>query len=172
MASSRPGERGSAIIEFAFAGVTVIILLLVIFEMCLAMWSYHTLALAVKTGAVYASTKGQDCYTGYNCGVSVSDIVNRVLQAGVGLDANRLNLTFHSSDPKSTDITCDPASSCKSNDTSWPPSGGYVPNIDYIDISASYPAPMPIMSLFWPGQSLGGLGDVEFSASSRQVIQF
>ncbi|HEX7359275.1 MAG TPA: TadE family protein [Bryobacteraceae bacterium] len=168
-------ERGSAIIEFTFAGVTVIILLLVIFEMCLAMWSYHTLASAVEKGAIYASTKGQDCdpnYSPNDCRVSVSDIVSRVLQAGVGLDPNRLNVTLQSS---GGEVPCNPASSCLSGSyttTLWPPNSDYVPNIDYVEISASYPVPVAIMSLFWPGQSLAGIGNIKFSASSLQLVQF
>jgi Flp pilus assembly protein TadG len=168
-------ERGSAVIEFTFAGVTVIMLLLVIFEMCLAMWSYHTLASAVEKGAIYASTKGQDCdpnYSPNDCRVSVSDVVSRVLQAGVGLDPNRLNVTLQSSDATVPPVNCNPASSCLSNATLWPPSSGYVPNISYVKISASYPVPVAIMSLFWPGQSLAGIGSVAFSASSLQLVQF
>lgn len=165
----RNSERGTAILEFPFAGIPLIFLVLVTFEICLAMWSYHTLASAVNAGAVYACTKGQDCsYGGNNCQVEIEQIVQRILAAGTGLDASQLNLTFYSS-ASNTTISCAPASNCLSNATQWP---GGVPNMDYIKIQATYPAPISIPALLWPGQSLSAIGAVQFSASSYQMIQF
>src|SRR5205823_10249951 len=87
VARSANQERGTVMIEFLFAGVPLIFLLLIIFELCLAMWSYHTLATAVEDGAIYASTKGQDCtYTGNTCRVSISTIVQDILSAGIGIN--------------------------------------------------------------------------------------
>jgi Flp pilus assembly protein TadG len=148
-------------------------LVMLVFEICIAMWSYHTLASAVKEGAIYASTKGQDCtYTGNTCQASIAQIVQRILAAGVGIDSTRLNLTFHSNASGSTDVPCNPAGSCSSNATLWPPASGGIPNLNYIEITASYPAPISIPALLWPGQSLSRMGTIQFSASSRQVIQF
>lgn len=163
-------ERGSALIEFALAGTPTIFLLLVIFEICLAMWSYHTLAAAINEGAIFASTKGLGCtYTGNSCGVTISAIAQDILTAAPGLDSTRLDLTFHS--PGSSDVTCE-ASDCLSNSKHWPPSTGYIPNLNYIQITGTYPAPVPISSLFWPGKSLAGIQTITFSASSSQVVQF
>lgn len=182
MASPANQERGAATIEFALAGVPLILLLVIIFEICLAMWSYHSLATAVEDGAVYASTKGQGCtYSGNTCRVSISTIVQDILSAGVGIDPSRLNLTFHSSAPGTTDVTCNPASSCQTNSTLWPPglvsSGppavyGYIPNISYIDVTGTYPSPLPVIGLYWAGQALAGGGTLQFSSTSRQIIQF
>lgn len=182
MARESKRERGAAMLEFALAAVPMICFLLAIFEMCLAMWSYHTLATAVEEGARYTSTKGQGCtYTGNSCRVTIGTIVQDILTAGPGIDPSRLALTFHSSATGTTDVTCNPASSCVSSTTAWPPgrvsSGppavyGYIPDIDYIDISATYPSPVPITRIFWPGQAVAGIGSLTFSATSRQLIQF
>jgi Flp pilus assembly protein TadG len=179
-------ERGSALIEFLFAGIPLMLLLLIIFEMGLALWSYHTLATALEEGATYASTKGQGCtYTGNSCRVSVSQIVQDILSAGVGIDPNKLGLTFHSSvSAYYSDINCNPASSCLTGtytSTLWPPgrvtSGtisvyGDMPNLSYVDITGTYPSPTPIIGLFWPFHTLAGIGTLQFSAESRQVVQF
>jgi TadE-like protein len=186
VARSANRERGTALIEFMFAGVPLIFLLLIIFELCLAMWSYHTLATAVEDGAVYASTKGQDCtYTGNTCRVTISAIVQDILSAGIGINPNQLSLTFHSSASAFyADIICNPASSCLTGtnaSTYWPPalvsSGppavyGNTPAISYVDITGTCPAPVPIISLFWQARSLAGIGSLQFSAKSRQIVQF
>lgn len=176
----RNGECGASIIEFILVGIPLILLLTVVFEICLAMWSYHTLASAVEMGAKYAATKGQDCtYAGNNCTVEIYQIVQSILASGIGIDSNRLDLTFYSfaspSDTSPTVVTCNPASSCLSNSTQWPPEAPTykgVPDLSYIDISAHYPAPIFIPALLWPGQSFSSIGTVQFSASSRQIIQF
>jgi len=186
VASSANRERGATMIEFLFAGVPLILLLLIIFELCLAMWSYHTLATAVEDGAIYASTKGQDCtYTGNSCRVTISAIVQDILSTGIGINPNQLKLTFHSSaSTYYADITCNPASSCLTGSyttTYWPPalvsSGppavyGNMPDINYIDITGTCPAPVPVISLLWQWRSLAGIGSLQFSAMSRQIIQF
>ena len=178
--------RGVAILEFLLAGIPILVLLLIIFELCLALWSYHTLAAAVEDGALYASTKGQGCtYTGNSCRVSISAIIQDILGAGVGIDPNRLNLTFHSSaSAYYADIVCNPAQTCLSGrytTTLWPParvsSGppavyGDMPAISYIDITGTYPSPVPVISLFMPAQLLPAIGTLQFSATSRQVVQF
>jgi Flp pilus assembly protein TadG len=167
---TRNRERGGATLEFPLAGIPLIMLLMITFEICLAMWSYHTLALAVKEGAIYASTKGQDCtYTGNNCQVSVATVVQRVLTAGVGINPNQLSVTLCTSTSGCL-AACNPASNCLSNATLWP--GSVPPNTGWIEIDASYPAPMSIPALLWPGKSLASMGTIEFSASSRQVVQY
>lgn len=178
-------ERGAAMLEFIFAGVPLIFLIVVMFEICLAMWSYHSLATAVEDGAIYASTKGQGCtYTGNSCRVSVSQVVQDILSAGPGINSSQLSITLHSSGAGTTDVTCNPASNCLTGTYTtqiWPPgkvsSGppavyGDMPDINYIDVTGSYPSPLPVTNLFWPTKFLGGLGTLQFSATSRQVIQY
>lgn len=186
MAKSRNQECGAAIIEFLFAGIPLMFLLLTLFQACLAMWSYHTLATAIEDGAIYASTKGQGCtYSGNSCRVSVSQIVQDILSAGTGLDGSKLNLTFHSSaSAYYADITCNPANSCLSGTyttITWPPARvavgppavyGDMPDISYIDITGTYQSPVPLTSMFWFGRTFAAPGTLQFSATSRQVIQF
>jgi hypothetical protein len=186
MRRSSDREHGAAIVEFLFAGIPIVFLVLIIFELCLALWSYHTLAAAIEDGTLYASTKGQGCtYTGNSCRVSVSAIVQDILAAGVGINPGQLNLAFHSSaSAYYPDIVCNPATTCLSGSyttTLWPPakvsSGppavyGDMPEISYIDITGTYPSPVPVIGLLVPAQLLPGIGTLQFSATSRQVIQF
>jgi hypothetical protein len=158
----REAERGSAIIEFALAGIPLVFLLLVILEFCLAMWSYHTLASAVDAGAEFASTKGSDCAP--SCAVSIGQVTQVILNAGVGLNPNQLKLTFS---PGSVSCT---AVNCLSNSTVWPPSGNNAVGT-LISIQATYPAPLSIAP-FWPGKLFPAIGSVNFSATSTQMIQF
>src|SRR6185503_1515288 len=50
MLRARKNETGATTIEFAFGGVSLLILVVSLVQMSLAMWSYHTLAYAVREG--------------------------------------------------------------------------------------------------------------------------
>jgi len=73
-------------IEFVFAGIPLILIMVSIVEMALTMWTYETLAFAVREGARYAATKGQGCsYSGNSCGVTVASITQKISASGMGL---------------------------------------------------------------------------------------
>ena len=165
----RNRRRGSSTLEFTLVGIPIIFVLISTFEMARGMWNYHTIAYAVKEGTRFASVHGIDCSTSPNtCSVTVGQITQKIVDAGIGLPTTQLRLTFTSA---SGSITCF-ASACLSNGTVWPPSPGNVVGSS-IQIDATYPFQSAI-SMFWPGAGagVGGFATVNLPASSREAVQF
>jgi hypothetical protein len=135
------------------------------------MWSYQTLAYAVKSGTRYSIVHGKDCSAGQNtCTVTISQIAGVIESAGVGLPANSVTLTF--TDANGTATTC-VVSDCLANYTSsaWPPSTANAPGQD-VRISGLVPF-QSSMAMFWPGAGRPmGVPGVWLSADSRETIQF
>src|ERR1051325_6804549 len=96
MKRRRSGEHGgSSFLEFVLVGVPVIFVLFSTFEMARGMWSYHSLAYAVREGTRYAIVHGSDCASSPNsCTVTIANIASVIKKAGVGLDGSALSLTF------------------------------------------------------------------------------
>jgi Flp pilus assembly protein TadG len=156
------------VLEFTLVGIPLIFVLVSTFEVARGMWNYHTLAYAVKEGTRYASVHGVNCATSPNtCTVSIAQVTQRILDAGIGLPSDQLRLTFTST---SGSINC-LANNCLTNATVWPPSPGNVVGSS-IQIDATYPFQSAI-SMFWPGAGPGvGFGTVNFPTSSRETVQF
>src|SRR6266853_1898307 len=110
-------QRGSAMIEFTLVGIPMIFLLISIFEMSRAMWNYHTLAFAIREGTRYAAVHGSGCSTDprNSCQATVAQVAQRIQDAGIGLDADQLALTFTSS---GNSIKCT-LKTCLATPTSW-----------------------------------------------------
>src|SRR5712691_796245 len=95
--SSKSRRRGQAMLEFTFVGIPIMFVLISIFEISRGMWVYHTLANSVKAGVRYAVVHGQNCgQNGNTCQVHISDIAQKIRDAGVGLDTGdgKTKLTF------------------------------------------------------------------------------
>jgi hypothetical protein len=136
------------------------------------MWSYQTLAYAVKGGARYAVVHGQNCSIAPNdCTVTISQIASRIQSNGVGLSSDLVNLTFTDANGNAT--TC-VLSDCIANYTTsaWPPTSANAPGQD-IRISGTFRF-ASAMVMFWPGtgRPLGGPGVINLSADSRESIQY
>ncbi len=166
------GRRGSSMVEFTFAGIASIFLLISTVEISRGMWNYHTVAYAVREGALYASVHGVGCTNpGNSCSITVGNIANQIAGAGIGLDATELNVTFTTNSGATTN--CNPLTSCFSNSTVWPPAtnndnaeGGSV------TISANYNF-QSALAVFWPGASSNpSFGSISFPASSTQIIMY
>lgn len=171
-----PGNRrrGATILEFSLIGIGLIFVFLSFFEIARGMWTYQTLAYAVREGARYSSVHGKDCtVNGASCQVTVSQIATVVLHAGPGLD------------PTTTTMTLTPATGTATTDTitnlmngtsiyattNWPPSNSYAPG-QLVKISATYPF-RTFLSMLWMGGS--GVQDSQvftLGASSTEPIQF
>lgn len=165
----RSRQKGSSLIEFTLVGIPLILLIITTIEMCLIMWSYHTLAFAVHEGVRYAATKGQGCtYTGNTCSVSVGTIAQQIASAGTGLAPGQLNVTFTSS---SGSISCNPLNSCYSNATIWPPSGANTAG-SLISIGGTYPVNSPLMFLYMPFTRSLKIQSFTLPATSQQIILF
>ena len=95
--TSRPHKnhlRGAATVEFTLVGIPLIFVLISIFEISRGMWVYETVAHAVREGARYAAVHGQDCAVAPNtCSINISNIAQKIQNAGVGLDAAQFSVT-------------------------------------------------------------------------------
>lgn len=162
-------RKGSALIEFTLVGIPIIFLLLATFEMARAMWTYHTLAHALRRGLRSAVVHGQSCGTnGNNCTWTVADVVQSVRQAGVGLDPQRLNLTLTS---EAGSVACNPVTACSANASLWPPANVNAPG-RRLTLTASYGF-QSAMVLFWPGApAMSMAGVLNLPAETTQAIQF
>ena len=161
-------QRGSSVLEFTLVGIPVIFILISTFELARGMWNYHTLAYAVKEGTRYASVHGVNCSTSPNtCSVTIAQITQHILDAGIGLTSNQLSLSFTYSGGTTT---CT-ANTCLTNNTVWPPSPGNAVGND-VQITANLPF-QSVISMFWPGSGAGTtFGTFNFPASSRDTVQF
>lgn len=167
---ARRGERGSALIEFTLVGIPLVLLVITIIEMCLAMWSYHTLAFAVREGARYASTKGQGCtYSGNTCSTNIGTIAQQIALAGIGLAPGQLNVTFTASD--GTTVTCNPLNTCYTSTTVWPPSSANVAG-DTLKVAGTYTVQAPLLFLYMPFTRSLTFHSFTLPATSQQVILF
>jgi Flp pilus assembly protein TadG len=169
MQRARQKEKGSTLIEFTLVGIPLLLIFISLIEMSIAMWSYHTLAYAVREGARYASTKGQGCtYTGNTCSVTVASVAQQVASAGVGLIPAQLNLTLTSS---AGSVSCNPVSNCYSNTATWPPSSANLPGASIL-ISGYYPVQTSLVFMFFPSTGASRLNSVTLPATTQQIIQF
>jgi TadE-like protein len=171
MHKTRRTEKGGTLIEFTLVGIPLVLILVSLIEMCIAMWSYHTLAYAVREGARYASTKGQGCtYTGNTCSVTVGTIAQQIASSGIGLIPAQLNLDLISA---AGDVPCHPISSCYSTTTIWPPSSSLA-NIpgSTISVSGTYPVQTNLVIMFFPKTGGSQMSAVTLAASSQQIIEF
>jgi hypothetical protein len=179
----RGSFRGNATIEFTLVGIPLVFVLISTIEMARGMWTYHTLAYAVKEGTRYTVARGQNSPTQ----PTYQGVCNTVVQAGTGLLQEELALTFHSATAK--DITCVCKSSTNTNwqqcsgDT-WPP-GDNRAVIDNqpgqaISLTGYYPF-VSTISMFWPGVGPGmtfhglpcqGPGALCLPAASQDVMQY
>src|SRR5262249_25568202 len=143
--------------------------LISIFELCRGMWTYNTLAAAVKAGTRYAVVHGQNCaVSGNTCTVTIAQIAGQMQAAGPGLPPDQPTLTFPSSTGSA--VTCS-MPDCLSTSPPWPLATAYSVGND-VAISGTYPF-RSIISMLWPSAgSVGRFGAVNFGAASREQIQF
>jgi hypothetical protein len=165
-------SRGTSLLEFTLVGIPLIFILIGTFEMSRGMWSYHTLAFAVKSAARYAAVHGQTCSKAPNaCTVTISQISSRLRWSGPGLPDESVTLKF--TDANGSTTTC-LLQDCIANfgSSAWPPQSANAPGQD-VRISGVVPF-SSTMLMFWPGagRAVGGARVVGLSADSREVIQY
>jgi Flp pilus assembly protein TadG len=167
-------ERGgSTLIEFTLVGIPMIFVLISTFEMARGMWTYHTVAYAVKEGTRYASVHGANCNIApNNCTVTITNVANVIKTAGVGLLPTELTVVFTSAAGASSSQTLDYW--ITNGSSTWPPTTPTGTNSvgQSITITAKYPF-RSALAMFWPGTSAQrGAGLVYLPASSTDKIQF
>jgi len=167
---------GNATLEFTLVGIPLMFTLISIAEMARGMWTYHSLAHAVKEGTRYAVVHGQNSPNH----ATYASVCNVILQAGAGaMLGQSLNLTFTSVSGSNTYT----AQACAGQTGDWPPNGAGVLDDQpghTISISATYPFQSAI-AMFWPGTTKGinfsnltcsGAGTMCLPAAASDVMQF
>jgi hypothetical protein len=167
----RRAQRGSAIVEFALAGIATMVILISTFQLAWAMWNYHTMATMVHEGTRYAAVRGVGCTkAGNTCSVTIGNIATKLQQAGIGISSDSVNVTLTTDSGAAT--TCAPLNTCLTNTTTWPPSSSNDNRVGkLITISAAYRFRGALM-FYWPGQGVTPFGEIWLPASSTQSIIF
>ena len=171
---SKNRQRGATVLEFTMIGIGMIFVFLSFFEMARGMWTYQTLAYAVREGARYSSVHGKDCtLSGASCRVTVSQIATVVLGAGPGLDPTNTTMTLTAADGTTTSDTITNLTDTHSTyyTTNWPPSTSYATG-QIVKVTATYPF-RTFLAMFWMGgRPLGDSQVFTLGASSSEPIQF
>jgi len=145
----------------------MIFILISIFEIARGMWTYHTLAYAVREGVRYAAMHGQGCATN-SCSATIGTIASVIKSAGVGLDTNTVQLTFTSATGSTSPDTI---KNLLTNNAMWPPSTSNTPG-QSVTIYARYQF-RTFLAIFWAGTPpLNDSGSFYLPASSTEPIQF
>lgn len=168
-ARRRSQRRGSSMLEFVLVSIPMIFILISIFEMARGMWTYQTLAFAIREGTRYASMHGKGCASPNTCQVTIGGITGVIKTAGPGLDSANTTLTFT---PATGTATSGTIASLSSSSTTYPPSTANAPG-QSVNISAKY-AFRTVLAIFWvgDGRPLNDSGVFYLMASSAEPIQF
>jgi Flp pilus assembly protein TadG len=164
-------RRGSAMIEFALAGIAGVTMLIATVQLSMAMWNYHTLAYATHETNRYISVHGRSCSQGGNhCTITVGNVATLFKTLAVGLPADRATLTLTSD--SGVVYTCNPVNTCLSDGTQWPP----VAHMDnapgrFTTVTAGYSFNSAI-AVIWPGAGSTAIGTITLPSTSRIIMQF
>jgi hypothetical protein len=87
-------EKGSALVEFAFALITILVVLYGIIDMGRALYAYDWVANAARQGTRFASVRGAFCTKlPVGCPARASDVRNYVNTLAVGINTSDLDVT-------------------------------------------------------------------------------
>jgi Flp pilus assembly protein TadG len=163
----RRTNRGNAMVEFVMATIPTLFCLMGVVEISRIMYSYDSMANAVRLTARYAVVHGLDCTQGSNtCSTTVGSIAQYMVNAGPALPASSISLTLTSTSGSTTCVL----SACLTNTTAWPSGTSATPG-NAITVSAT--APMKTtLTMFVPGSGVTRFTNPNIQASSKQVIQF
>jgi hypothetical protein len=173
----RTSQRGNTLVEFTLIGIPVVFILLSIFEMSRMMWTYHTLAHAVKEGVRYAvvhgDLRGKACLPSPAppCVSTVASVATAIRDSGVGLIPNQLRLSMRSG---ATVIATNsvPQLISTGGATVFPPAGFDGEQGVDVTVTATYNF-FSVIALFWPGAGpYIQYGNVTLPASSTERIEF
>jgi Flp pilus assembly protein TadG len=164
----RQGSRGSTVLEFALAGIPMMMAFIGIVQMGLTMWTYQTLSYATKELNRYIAVHGKHCGTGSNnCTLTVAGVATAAEGYAIGLNTSSLNLTLTS---PGTSYTCNPVTSCSSNSNQWPPSTDSTVGTA-IQVRMTYQV-NPAFTMMWGGAKAASYGSYTLGAYSKQRVLF
>jgi Flp pilus assembly protein TadG len=86
------GERGNALVEFALVSTATLTLMLGIIDFGRALYTYHLVANAARSGTRYAMVRGSSC-TVAGCPATTDTIQTYVRGLAPGIDPNSLAVT-------------------------------------------------------------------------------
>lgn len=91
----RRGEAGSAAVEMALSMFILLSVLIGVFELCLALYSYHYVSEAAREGSRYAIVHGSTCtVSGISCTVTAAQIQTYVQNLGYpGINPSNMVVT-------------------------------------------------------------------------------
>src|SRR5260370_17206566 len=119
MDKTRRKRKGNAMLEFVLVGIPVIFVLISLFEISRGMWTYHTMAYAVREGVRYATVHGKGCASPNTCQVTIGQITSVIQTAAIGLPASTTTVTFT---PASGSASSDTMTNQLTSTTLCPPS--------------------------------------------------
>lgn len=164
----RHRSSGSTVLEFALAGIPIMMAFISIAQMSLTMWTYQTLSYTAKELNRYVAVHGTHCGSGTNsCKLTVGNVATAAETFAVGLNTGTLQMTLTS---PSTSYTCNPVSSCTSNSNQWPPSSDATVGT-LIKVKLLYQV-SPIFTMVWPGAKSFDNQSYNLQASSAQRVLF
>jgi len=181
MSARRRNRTGNALLEFTLVGIPLLFVLISIFEIARGMWTYHTLAHAVRAGTRFAVVHGSNCNPALNnannCLATIQNVATVIRDAGVGLIPTDLTVTRMEIAAAGVTLYSVPGSP-RTLDTlltdlgNFPPASNLSAVGNDVVITATYPFRSAI-ALFWPGAGPGiQFGVFNLPASSREKIQF
>jgi Flp pilus assembly protein TadG len=169
MTARGKATKGSSLLEFTLVGIPLIFVLISVFDTARGLWTYNTMAYAVREATRYATVHGIGCAAPRTCQVNIGQITRVLQSAGVGLDPGAVSVTFTTANGAATTNTI---ANLLTSTTVWPPASANAVEQN-ITISAVYPF-RSVLAMFWPGAgpAVGGARVFNLSASSTQAIRF
>lgn len=164
----RQSSRGSTVLEFALAGIPMMLTFIGIAGMGLTMWTNQTLSYATKELNRYIAVHGTHCSSGSNsCSLTVGQVATAAENYAIGLSNSNLELILNS--PNGS-YTCNPVSSCTSNVNAWPPTTDS--NVGTaIQVRMLYKV-NPAFTMVWPGGKAASYGSYTLGSYSKQRVLF
>lgn len=105
-------EQGSSLVEMALVSIVLLTLVFGVFEMCLALYTYHFVSEAARDGTRYAIVRGSSCQFPSACPAAASDIQSYVQNLGLpGINPAAMKVTTAWA-PYPAGGTCTPSASC------------------------------------------------------------
>jgi len=154
-------QAGSAVLEIALMLLPLMLLIIGALDISRAVWTYHSLAMAVKTATRQAIVHGARCADASSaCPITVADVVAMVNGSVIGLDRGSLQLTLGSAQQT---LSCSSSGECSTNGTAWPPPSDNAVG-QLVTISARY-----AFQSFLP---VGSQGRLNLTATSTEMIEF
>ncbi|HEX5234258.1 MAG TPA: TadE/TadG family type IV pilus assembly protein [Silvibacterium sp.] len=127
-------EAGGTLVETALSASILLAVMMGLFEMFLALYSYHYVSYAAREGSRYAIVRGSKCINLPDCGISSDDVQTMV--QGLG---------FPGIDSTSVVVTTTWYSASAVTPTTWTvcPSVCNAPG-NLVKVSVSYPYPLTL----------------------------